>query len=92
MGRWHITSGGAWGDSIVTFEADGAMSVEGGAQAMEEQGTYAFTAENTISFQLASFSGTAKIEFPEEGRLSLTVMTSEQPFGTIYSAERVEAP
>ncbi len=92
VGSWHIINGGAWGDSIVTFGADGAMSVKDTAQAMDERGTYAFTAENTISFQFSDSSGTAEIKFPADDRLSLSVMTSEQPFGSIYSAERAEAP
>ncbi|MBA3532768.1 MAG: hypothetical protein H0T73_12660 [Ardenticatenales bacterium] len=74
---------------IVTFGEDGAM---GGAEAMDEQGTYAFTGEDTISFQFSDSSGTAEIKFPADDRLSLSVMTQGQPFSLIYSAERVEAP
>ena len=61
-----------------------------GNQFHAARGIYVFTAEDAIAFQLPRYSGTAKIELRNDDRLTLTVTTSEAPFGIIYSAQRAK--
>lgn len=89
IGTWKITNGGPWGDALLTFEEEGNFSVTGGLQEPEAHGIYIFTAEDAIAFQFPRYSGTVQIKLLENDQLSLTVGTSDSPFGSLYSAVRV---
>lgn len=93
LGQWKISGetkvDGAWGDAILTFSDDGNFSVIGGLQEKEAKGNYFFTSENTIAFSLPDYQGSVTLEFTGNDQMSLTVTKSNEIFGLIYSAERV---
>lgn len=90
LGEWKISSGGAWGGATLTFDDDGSFSVRDSSREKDGTGNYLFTSENTIVFYLPNYDGSVVIEFESENEMSLTVTTSDGPFGSIYSAERVK--
>jgi hypothetical protein len=90
LGQWKIINGGTWGGATLTFSDDGSFSVLGGLQEKDAKGSYYFTSDNEIAFRLPNYQGTATIEFDSDNQISLTVITSDQPFGLIYSAEKIE--
>lgn len=90
LGQWKIINGGTWGGATLTFSDDGSFSVLGGLQEKDAKGSYYFTADNEIAFHLPNYQGTATIEFKNDNQISLTVATSDQPFGFMYSAEKVK--
>ncbi len=92
LGTWQVTSGGPWGDALITFTQEGEISVQGGLQEPEAHGSYAFIDTATISFQFPTYNGTAQLELPNDNRLELMVRTSTQTFGVGYVAERAEVP
>lgn len=90
LGQWKVINGGPWGDAILTFEADGGFTIVDSLQQKDGEGSYFFTSENTIAFSFPNYQGSAEIEFQSDDEMDLSVTTSDQVFGILYSAERVK--
>jgi hypothetical protein len=94
VGQWKVESGGTWEGSVLTFSDDGKFSIVGGLQEKDAEGIYFFTSEITVAFRLPNYQGTITLEFLKEfdnfNFSSMTVVTSLEPFGTIYSVQRVK--
>lgn len=88
VGQWKVINGGPWGGAILSFSEDGIFSMTGGLQEPDAKGTYYFSSEDTIAFQLPDYQGTMTLSLASD-MSSLTVSTSKDPFGIIYSIERV---
>jgi hypothetical protein len=90
IGQWKVVNGGAWGDGILTFSEDGKFSIVGGLQEKDAEGIYYFTSETTIAFDLPKYQGVITLELMNDNITDMTVTTSNEIFGTIYSVKRVK--
>jgi hypothetical protein len=90
LGQWRVINGGPWEGATLTFDADGSFTVVGGTQENDDRGSFYFTAEQYIVFTFPDYDGSAYINFITDNQLAFTSTPSNEPFGVIYTLERVK--
>ena len=89
VGQWKVVNGGPWEGVILSFSENGKFSISGGTKGITEEGSYYFTSEDTIVFRLPDYQGTMIVALASDAS-TLTVTNSKEPFGMIYSIQKVK--